>query len=121
MFTIRVTNSFQASHQLTLSDGLKEKLHSHDWEVAVEVSSERLNDMGLVMDFVLLKGIIDGVTDVLEGEKLEEIECFQQHGSSAEIVAKYIYDEVSPQLPANVSLCAVSVVEAPGCLAKFSK
>jgi len=121
LFTIRVTSGFSASHQLTLPDGSKEQLHNHVWEVIIDVSSERLNDMGLVMDFALLKGMIEKITGDFEGKKLEEIDYFQQNGSSAEIVAMHIYEELEPQLPDDVRLEAVSVVEAPGYSAKFSK
>ena len=121
MFTISVTSSFSASHQLTLPDGSKEQLHNHDWDVIIDVSSERLNDMGLVMDFVLLKGMVEKITGGFEGKKLEEIDYFQQNGSSAEIVARHIYEELEPQLPDEVRFEAVSIVEAPGCSAKFCK
>lgn len=121
MFTISVTSSFSAFHQLTLPNGSKEQLHNHGWEVIIDVSSERLNNMGLVMDFVLLKGMVEKITGDFEGKKLEEIDYFQQNGSSAEIVARHIYKEIELQLPDEVRLEAVSVIETPGCSAKFSK
>ena len=121
MFIISVKTDFNASHQLTLPNGSKEQLHNHGWEVIIDVSSEQLTDMGLVMDFVLLKGMVEKITGDFEGKKLEEIDYFQQNGSSAEIVARHIYEEIEPQLPDEVRLEAVSVVEAPGCSAKFSK
>ena len=59
MFTISVETHFQASHQLTLPDGSKEPVHSHDWVVTASLSSEKLNNMGVVMDFQALQAMID--------------------------------------------------------------
>ncbi|MHC4240480.1 MAG: 6-pyruvoyl trahydropterin synthase family protein, partial [Planctomycetota bacterium] len=51
MFTVSVETRFWASHSLVLPDGSKEQRHQHNWMVAAEVSSTKLDDRGLVMDF----------------------------------------------------------------------
>jgi len=121
LFTISVETRFQALHQLTFPDGSKEPLHRHSWLVTATVSSKRLNSMGLVMDFNHLKAMVDNIVAEFEGSRLDENDYFQQNSSSAETVAKYIYEELSAGLPKGVELEAVKVVEQPGCSAKFSK
>ena len=121
MFTVSVETHFWASHQLTLSDGPKESLHRHNWKVAAEVGSETLNKMGLVMDFRRLKTLVDNIVGELADTTLEKKDYFRQNGSSAEIVAKYIYEKLSPRLPEAVILNNIRVVEEPGCWAKFGK
>ena len=120
MFTIRIETGFQASHQLTLPDGTKEALHGHNWSVAVEAGSSRLNSMGLVMDFHRLKAMTDGIVADFNNICLEGIDHFRRNNSSAENVAKYIYEKLKPGLPRGVSLNYVEVMEEPGCFAKFS-
>jgi len=120
MFTVSVETHFWASHQLTLSDGSKEPLHHHNWAVTADVSSDKLNSMGLVMDFRRLAAMVDNVVAELDNVPLNRIDYFQRNSSSAESVAKYIYEKLRARLPEGVKLEAVRVVEEPGCSAKFS-
>ena len=113
MFTIAVETHFQASHQITLPDGSKEPLHKHDWIATVEVSGEKLNEMGLVMDFVRLKKSVEKIVAPFENTALETHDYFRKINSSAENVAKYIYERLEPMIPAGVKLESVSVVEEP--------
>lgn len=121
MFTIKVETHFRASHQLTLSGGPKEPLHQHDWAVAVKVCSDKLDSMGLVMDFGQLKAMVNEITSGFDNIRLDSIDYFQRHNPSAENVAKYIFDRLEPKLPKGVKLRSIKVIEEPGCSAKFSK
>jgi 6-pyruvoyltetrahydropterin/6-carboxytetrahydropterin synthase len=121
MFTISVETHFWASHQLTLPDGSKEPLHHHNWAVIANISSEKLDDMGLVMDFCRLKEALDKTTSEFDNVPLDGIDYFRRNNPSAENVAKYIFDKLEPKLPGGVELRSVKVIEEPGCSAKFSK
>jgi len=121
MFTVSVEAHFWASHQLTLADGSKEPLHHHNWSAAADVSSEKLNSIGLVMDFRQLKAMVDKTIAEFDNMALGEIDYFQRNNSSAENVARYIYEKLEPKLPQGVKLEAVRVVEEPGCSAKFAR
>ena len=121
MFTVSVETNFQASHQLRLADGSKEPMHRHNWLVAAEVSSDKLNTMGFVMDFHRLRTIVDRIVAEFDDITLDDIDYFRQNNPSAETVAKYIYEGLVSELPAGVRLEDVRVVEQPGCSAKFSK
>ena len=120
MFTVSVETNFLASHQLVLLDGCKEPLHQHNWLVAAEVSSNRLNSMGLVIDFRQLKSMLDNIASELDNMVLDKIDYFHRTSASAENVAKYIYEKLGYRLPKGVKLKSVSVVEEPGCSAKFT-
>ncbi|HCO94791.1 MAG TPA: hypothetical protein DIU00_12710 [Phycisphaerales bacterium] len=119
MFTISVETHFQASHQLTLPDGSKEPVHNHDWVVTASLSSEKLNNMGVVMDFHTLKAMVDKTVAGFDNTALDNISYFQQNNPSAENVAKYIYDKLRNELHEGVKLRSIRVVEEPGCSAKF--
>ncbi len=82
MFTISVERHFRASHQLTLPDGSKESVHSHDWVVIANLSSEKLNNMGVVMDFQILKAKIDKTVAGFNHKALDSNDYFQQHNPS---------------------------------------
>ena len=121
MFTVSVETHFWASHQLTLPDGSKEPPHRHNWSVTVDVSTEALNSMGLVMDFRQLKAMVDKMIAEFDNTALDKIGYFQRNNSSAENVAGYIYEKLGLKLPQDVKLEAIRVVEEPGCSAKFAK
>jgi len=121
LFRVAVEAHFRASHQLTLPEGTKEGLHRHDWLVTAEVSSNRLNSMGLVIDFHRLKAMVDNIIGELDNKVLEGISYFQTNNSSAENVARYIYEKLEPKLPKSVILEYVKVVEEPGYSAKYAK
>ena len=119
MFTVSVERHFHASHQLTLPDGSKEPVHSHDWVVNADLSSEKLNNMGIVMDFRELQAMIDKTVAEFHNKALESIGYFQQNNPSAENVAKYIYEKLLIELPEGVKLQNIRVMEEPGCSATF--
>jgi 6-pyruvoyltetrahydropterin/6-carboxytetrahydropterin synthase len=106
---------------LVRPDGSKEPLHKHDWEVTAKVCSDKLDDMGLVMDFRQFKAMIDEITEGFGSGRLDSIDYFKRHNPSAENVAKYIYGKLEPKMPKGVKLRSIRVVEELGCSAKFSK
>ena len=120
MFTVSVETCFWASHRLALPAGPKEPLHHHNWLVTVEVGSEKLNNIGVVMDFHRLKAMLDNIVAEFDNARLEEIDYFRRNNSSAETVAKYIYEKLRTELPRELELEAVSIAEEPGCSAKFT-
>ncbi len=121
MFSVSIETHFDASHQLTLTDGSKEPLHHHNWVVTANISSDKLDSMGLVMDFCRLKAMVNAIIAEMDNAPLDSIDYFQRNNSSAENVAKYIFDKLEPKLQGGVKLRSIRVVEEPGCSAKFSK
>ena len=121
MFAVSVETHFRASHQLVLEDGSKEPSHNHDWSVTATLSSDKLNNMGIVMNFQELKGMLNEAMAEFENSALETIEYFQRNNPSAENVAKYIYEKLHKKLPRGVKLRNIRVVEEPGCSAQFGE
>jgi len=121
MFTVSVETNFWASHQLVLLDGSKESVHNHNWSVTADVSSDKLDNMAVVMDFQKLKAMVDNIVAEFDNRLLNEISYFQQNSPSAENVAKYVYEKLRLKLPEDIKLQSIRVVEEQGCSAKFSE
>ena len=121
MFTVSIETNFWASHQLALPDGSKEPAHDHNWLVTAEVGSDKLNSMAVVMNFQTLKEMVDNIVAEFANKSLNEFSYFRQNNPSAENAAKYIYEELKPKLPKGVKLRSISVVEQPGCSARFGE
>ena len=121
MFTVSVKTHFWASHQLTLPDGAREQRHQHNWIVTAEVSRGKLDKIGRVADFQLIKKGMKGIVAELDNRQLEMMEYFKKNNASAENVAKYIYEKLAKKLPKELKLRYVRVEEQEGCAAKFGK
>jgi 6-pyruvoyltetrahydropterin/6-carboxytetrahydropterin synthase len=104
-----------------MPQGQTEPRHAHDWSVQARVSRNELDDSGMVVDFHRLKMLLENVIDVLNDSCLNEVDFFGKTNPSAEMVAKYIFERLEPQLPLELKLDSVRVGEQIGCWAKFSK
>jgi 6-pyruvoyltetrahydropterin/6-carboxytetrahydropterin synthase len=104
-----------------MPDGSKELSHRHNWSATADVSSHELDGMGLVIDFRHLTATLKEIVAEFDNKALDEIDYFRRNNPSAENVAKYIYEKLGPRLPQAVKLDSVSVVEEPGCSAKFTR
>lgn len=56
---------FSAAHFLIFPDGSKERLHGHNYQVAVEIDG-RLSEHGLVIDFKQVKPVVKLLCDRLD-------------------------------------------------------
>jgi 6-pyruvoyltetrahydropterin/6-carboxytetrahydropterin synthase len=95
MFELMVESKFAAAHQLRGYKGKCERLHGHNWRVTVAVTAERLDEVGLAIDFHDLKKALRDVLDQLEHSFLNEIFPFTQINPSSENLAKWIYDSIT--------------------------
>jgi 6-pyruvoyltetrahydropterin/6-carboxytetrahydropterin synthase len=111
-YEITTTREFSASHQLRLYDGSLEPLHGHNWRVRVTVSAERLDEIGVVMDFHELERLVDEVVGPMHNRHLNEVGAFAELNPSAENVAVVVARGV--KLPGQVRLVSVEVWETAG-------
>jgi len=94
MFEVAVERTFAAAHQLRNYKGKCENLHGHNYKVRVTVEAAALDDAGLVVDFVEMKRLMDGVIEQLDHTYLNEMPPFDRVNPSAENIAKHFFDEL---------------------------
>ena len=111
MFEISATAGFCASHQLRLYDGSIEPLHGHNWQIKVTVAAEKLDPIGVVMDFHQLEHRMHQVIHGFHNHHLNELPAFAQVNPSAENVGLKIGQDL--KLPPRVTLLAVEIWETP--------
>jgi len=121
MFSIGVKMRFSAAHSLREYGGNCEKLHGHNWTVELLCQSETLDDIGMVLDFRVLKKALWDVLDKLDHSFLNELEPFKCANPSSENIARYIWNEVISRLPQEkpVSLVSVKVWENEDSWAEY--
>jgi len=108
-FEISTVRVFSASHQLRLYDGALEPLHGHNWKVKVTVAAEKLDAIGVVMDFHELERVVDRVVGPMHNRHLNDLPMFAEVNPSAEGVAMRVGSGV--KLPAGIRLVSVEVWE----------
>jgi 6-pyruvoyltetrahydropterin/6-carboxytetrahydropterin synthase len=111
MFQITITRHFSASHQLRLYDGSLEPLHGHNWVVKVKVSAEKLDSIGVVMDFHELERLVDNIVRPMHNSHLNDHAPLNGQNPSAEMVAQHIGKGLA--LPNGINLESVEVWETP--------
>ncbi|MDC9727214.1 MAG: 6-carboxytetrahydropterin synthase QueD [Candidatus Thioglobus sp.] len=94
MFVLKIVTDFAAAHSLREYPGDCARLHGHNWQVEVLVSSKVLDDVGMAIDFREIKKQTKVVIKRLDHQYLNEVEPFNQLNPTAENIAKYFYEEV---------------------------
>jgi len=112
MFDLTIESQFSAAHQLRGYKGKCEALHGHNWRVQVTVSSEKLDDIGMVLDFHELKAITGEVLVSLDHSFLNDVFPFTEINPSSENMAKWIYESIRKKiLKKNCTISSVTVWE----------
>jgi 6-pyruvoyltetrahydropterin/6-carboxytetrahydropterin synthase len=112
MFEITATRHFSAAHRLRLNDGSLEPLHGHNWTLTVTVGAEKLDPIGVVMDFHDLERRVDQILVPLHNRHLNETAAFADLNPSAENVALHVARALA--LPPGIRLISVQVWETDG-------
>jgi len=119
MYELAIETHFAAAHCLRGYQGECERLHGHNWRIRVVVASDRLDDLGMVMDFKAIKRILDEVIGAFDHRHLNELACFREQNPTTENVARIIAEETAARLPEGVHIQAVSAWESEGCSATY--
>ena len=98
MYEIKIKGDFAAAHNLRDVGGKCESLHGHNFTVEVAVESEGLDELGMVMDFRLLKAKTRAILDNLDHRYLNELPFFRETNPSSENLAAYIFAEIARQV-----------------------
>lgn len=112
MFDLSVETQFSSAHQLRGYKGKCEALHGHNWRVQVTISSEKLDDIGMVLDFHELKKIVNEAVAALDHAYLNDIFPFTEINPSSENIAKWIHESIRKKIQKNnCNIAAVTVWE----------
>jgi 6-pyruvoyltetrahydropterin/6-carboxytetrahydropterin synthase len=102
MFEVSVEETFAAGHALRNYKGKCENVHGHNYRVQLTFSGPELDSIGLLVDFVAVKKLMQTVVDRLDHQYLNDLAPFNVLNPSAENIAKYFYDQISGGLGQNI-------------------
>ncbi|HWZ30413.1 MAG TPA: 6-carboxytetrahydropterin synthase QueD [Bryobacteraceae bacterium] len=102
MFEVTVEQTFAAGHALRNYKGKCENVHGHNFKVQVVIEGEKLDETGLLVDFIDVKQSMRTIIDRLDHVFLNDIAPFDVKNPSAENIAEYFYQEMVKSLKAEV-------------------
>jgi 6-pyruvoyltetrahydropterin/6-carboxytetrahydropterin synthase len=122
VFEVAYETTFCATHRLHDQGQPLEPVHGHDWRVEAVASGERLDRVGVVVDFEHLKRAVAEVAGRFHYADLTTHPHFAGVSPSAEAVARYFFVEVRRAMgEEGERLRRVRVWEAPGCSATYAE
>ncbi|MBX2861688.1 MAG: 6-carboxytetrahydropterin synthase QueD [Vampirovibrio sp.] len=99
MFEVMVEKHFASAHHLLNYKGKCENPHGHNYVVQVWAKGETLDKANIAYDFSNLKDALKVVVDDLDHCDLNEHRDFKGESPSAEFIARYIYQQIKPDVP----------------------
>ena len=92
MYEVSVEQTFAAAHALRHYKGACENLHGHNFKVQVVLEGDRLDEAGMLVDFLDVKDLMRGIMTRLDHQNLNEVPPFDaEKNPSAENIAEYFY------------------------------
>ncbi len=101
-YQMKILTDFAAAHHLRGYEGPCSRVHGHNWKVEVQVSASKLDEIGMGLDFKLIKQATNKLIDRLDHQNLNELPPFDQQNPTAENIAAYLYHELSATLNTDV-------------------
>ena len=115
MYELTVKSEFEAAHFIKDYPGKCARLHGHNWIVEAVAQGTQLNELGILIDFKILKSELNKVLDELDHQYLNELEIFATKNPTAENLAKEIFDKLSASeiFEGTTKLTAIKIYETP--------
>lgn len=102
MYEVTVEQTFAAAHALRHYKGACENLHGHNFKVHVTIEGEKLDQAGMLVDFLDVKALMREVMKKVDHQNLNEVVPFNEEWNpSAEYIAHFFYDNIANGLKSN--------------------
>ena len=129
LFELTVRAEFEAAHRIDGYNGKCQRLHGHNWSVEAVVEGRELDELGMLIDFKILKAELNKVLDELDHRYLNELPLFSEKNSpkknpTAENLAQYIFETLSASdifADTAAQVKAVRVYESPRSCVTYTK
>ena len=121
-YTMKILLDFAAAHLLRDYEGVCNRLHGHNWKVEVLVTATELDDVGMGMDFKVIKDATRELIGKLDHRNLNDIPPFDEINPTAENISEYLYTEISKELNADgIKVSAVTLWETDRASVTFTE
>ncbi|MEC7833007.1 MAG: 6-carboxytetrahydropterin synthase QueD [Pseudomonadota bacterium] len=122
MYTLTIKTEFSSAHILNGHKGDCKRMHGHNWKVEVEVSGNKLDNIGMVMDFKDIKKSAKEIGGRLDHQFLNDLEPFKENNPTAENIAKYFFSELSKKINNDsIELKSIKLWETDKSAVKYTE
>ena len=112
MFTFFKDYHFAAAHAIRGHTRGCQNLHGHNYRVRVHVGSEKLDELGMVIDFADLKTILNEVLGRFDHAVINDFPPFDaERNTTAEELSRFTFEEVAARLDDHLVVRKVEVWE----------
>ena len=111
-----VEEAFDSAHALRGYQGSCENLHGHTWRVQAFLSYDKLNNIGIMLDFREIKSQLKSILDKFDHKNLNDLPEFQKINPSSENIAKLVYEILKKKLQ---YINRITVWESQGTWASY--
>ena len=84
-------------------------MHGHNWKVEVEVCGNKLDNIGMVIDFKEIRNMTKDVVNQLDHRFLNDLIPFKVINPTAENIAQYIYEELTKAMNSKQQIQVKSI------------
>jgi 6-pyruvoyltetrahydropterin/6-carboxytetrahydropterin synthase len=98
MHTIFKDFTFAAAHAIRGHTRGCQNLHGHNYRVRVHLGAERLDALGMVLDFADLKVVVQEILAPFDHHVINEVPPFDERNTTAELLSAYVFEEVRGRL-----------------------
>ncbi len=93
MFIINIRSNFSAAHNLVGYKGDCANVHGHNWKVRLALICNKIDGVGMTIDFKILKREFNNLLKEFDHENLNSLECFNDCNPTSEIIAREIFEK----------------------------
>ncbi len=113
MYLLNVSDYFSAAHRLCGYEGACSNLHGHNWKVRVGIACQELDEIGMALDYGIIKEVLGGILAVLDHAYLNDLPILEGKNPTSENLARIIYDKMAEALqPYPAKIKEVEIFES---------
>ena len=121
-YQLKVVTDFASAHTLRDYPGACSRMHGHNWKVELEVVATQLDNVGMGVDFKIMKQAANEVGDELDHRYLNDLEAFKEINPTAENIAAYMYKEISARINSDsIKVTALTLWETERACVRYSE
>ncbi len=121
-YQLKVVSDFASAHTLRDYPGACSRMHGHNWKVELEAVATQLDNIGMAVDFKVMKQAAREVSDELDHRYLNELDAFKEINPTAENIAAYMYKEISARInSATIKVTALTLWETERACVRYSE
>ncbi len=121
-YTLEVKAHFSAAHALRGYPGDCARLHGHNWHITLFVRADKLDELGMGVDYKLLKRALKDAIAPWDHQNLNEIPPFDRINPTSEAVARELFLRLADTInQPGIRVVAVRVAETCTAAATYQE